>query len=34
MQKRIAAVAMSGHVGEDFKAVVTGSERQGRFMRE
>ena len=24
MQKRVAAVAMSGHVGEVFKAVVTG----------
>jgi exoribonuclease R len=33
MQKRIAAVAMSGHVGEDFKAVVTGSSDKGVYAR-
>src|ERR1700744_5951397 len=33
MQKRVAAVAMSGHVGEDFKAVVTGSSDKGVYAR-
>jgi exoribonuclease II len=33
MQKRLAAVAMSGHVGEDFKAVVTGSSDKGVYAR-
>ncbi len=33
MQKRVAAVAMSGHVGEDFKAVVTGSSDKGIYAR-
>ena len=33
MQKRIAAVAMSGHAGEDFKAVVTGSSDKGVYAR-
>ncbi len=33
MQKRMAAVAMSGHVGEDFKAVVTGSSDKGVYAR-
>jgi exoribonuclease R len=33
MQKRVAAVAMSGHVGEVFKAVVTGSSEKGVYAR-
>jgi len=33
MQKRVAAVAMSGRVGEDFKAVVTGSGEEGVYAR-
>jgi exoribonuclease-2 len=33
MQKRLAAVAMSGHVGEEFKAVVTGSSDKGVYAR-
>jgi exoribonuclease-2 len=33
MQKRVAAVAMSGHVGQDFKAVVTGSSDKGVYAR-
>jgi exoribonuclease II len=33
MQKRVAAVAMSGHVGEEFKAVVTGSSDKGVYAR-
>jgi exoribonuclease-2 len=33
MQKRLAAVAMSGHIGEDFKAVVTGSSDKGVYAR-
>jgi exoribonuclease-2 len=33
MQKRVAAVAMTGHVGEDFKAVVTGSSDKGVYAR-
>ena len=33
MQKRVAAVAMSGHVGEAFKAVVTGSSDKGVYAR-
>jgi exoribonuclease II len=33
MQKRVAAVAMSGHVGEDFKAVVTSSSDKGVYAR-
>jgi len=33
MQKRVAAVAMSGHVGEEFKAVITGSSDKGVYAR-
>jgi exoribonuclease II len=33
MQKRVAAVAMIGHVGEDFKAVITGSSDKGIYAR-
>jgi exoribonuclease II len=33
MQKRVAAVAMSGHIGEEFKAVVTGSSVKGVYAR-
>jgi exoribonuclease II len=33
MQKRVAAVAMSSHVGEEFKAVVTGSSDKGVYAR-
>jgi exoribonuclease-2 len=33
MQKRVAAVAMSSHVGEVFKAVVTGSSDKGVYAR-
>ena len=33
MQKRVAAVAMSGHIGEEFKAVVTGSSDKGVYAR-
>jgi exoribonuclease-2 len=33
MQKRVAAVAMSGHLGEIFKAVVTGSSDKGVYAR-
>ncbi|HTZ57334.1 MAG TPA: RNB domain-containing ribonuclease [Acidobacteriaceae bacterium] len=33
MQKRVAAVAMSGRVGEVFKAVVTGSSEKGVYAR-
>jgi len=33
MQKRVAAVAMSDHVGEEFKAVVTGSSDKGVYAR-
>ena len=33
MQKRVAAVAMSGHVGEVFKAVVTGASDKGIYAR-
>jgi exoribonuclease-2 len=33
MQKRVAAVAMSRHVGEDFRAVVTGSSDKGVYAR-
>jgi exoribonuclease II len=33
MQKRVAAVAMRGHVGEDFKAVVTGASEKGVYAR-
>jgi exoribonuclease II len=33
MQKRVAAVAMSGHIGEEFKAVVTGSSEKGVYAR-
>jgi exoribonuclease R len=33
MQKRVAAVAMSGHLGEVFKAVVTGASDKGVYAR-
>jgi exoribonuclease R len=33
MQKRVAAVAMSSHIGEGFKAVVTGSSDKGVYAR-
>jgi exoribonuclease II len=33
MQKRVAAVAMSGHIGEVFKAVVTGASDKGIYAR-
>jgi len=33
MQKRVAAVAMSGHLGETFNAVVTGVNEHGVFVR-
>jgi exoribonuclease II len=33
MQKRVAAVAMSDHMGEEFKAVVTGSSDKGVYAR-
>lgn len=33
MQKRIAAVAMSGRIGESFDAVVTGVNKYGTFVR-
>ncbi len=33
MQKRVAAVAMSGRVGEEFKAVVTGASDKGVYAR-
>jgi exoribonuclease II len=33
MQKRVAAVAMTGHLGEEFKAVVTGSSEKGVYAR-
>lgn len=33
MQKRIAAVAMSGHVGQTYDAVVTGVNEHGSFVR-
>jgi exoribonuclease-2 len=33
MQKRVAAVAMSDQVGEEFKAVVTGSSDKGVYAR-
>ena len=34
MEKRIAAVAMSGRVGEEFDAIVTGASPKGTFVRE
>lgn len=33
MQKRVAAVAMSGRVGEEFRAVVTGASDKGVYAR-
>jgi exoribonuclease-2 len=33
MLKRIAAVAMSGRVGEEFNAIVTGASEKGTFVR-
>ena len=33
MSKRIAAVAMSGHIGEDFDGVITGETDHGTFVR-
>lgn len=33
MQKRIAAVAMSGHIGQAFDAIVTGVNEHGSFVR-
>ncbi len=33
MQKRIAAVAMSGRVGQGFDAIVTGATDHGTFVR-
>ena len=33
MQKRVAAVAMSSHVGEQFSAVITGSSDKGVYAR-
>lgn len=33
MRKRIAAVAMSGHIGETFDAIVTGASEKGTFVR-
>ncbi len=33
MEKRIAAVAMSGRIGEEFDAIVTGASPKGTFVR-
>ena len=33
MNKRIAAVAMQPHIGEQFQAVVTGASSKGTFVR-
>jgi exoribonuclease-2 len=33
MQKRIAAVAMSGRIGQAFDAIVTGVNEHGSFVR-
>ena len=33
MQKRVAAVALSGHVGQQFQGVITGANDKGTFIR-
>jgi VacB/RNase II family 3'-5' exoribonuclease len=33
MQKRVAAVALAGHVGQQFRGVITGANSKGTFVR-